>query len=105
VIVAATKPGDVVLDPFFGSGTTGAVAKRLGRHWIGLERGQGLHQAGARADRQGAEAETEVLTIQAKREEPRIPFGWLVERGCWQPGRFSKASTAAGAPRCAPTAR
>ena len=38
VIVASTKPGDVILDPFFGSGTTGAVAKRLGRHFIGIER-------------------------------------------------------------------
>ena len=38
VILASTKPGDVVLDPFFGTGTTGAVAKRLGRHWIGIER-------------------------------------------------------------------
>src|SRR5450432_286179 len=38
VIISSTKPGDVVLDPFFGSGTTGAVAKRLGRHFIGIER-------------------------------------------------------------------
>ena len=36
--MASTKPGDVVLDPFFGSGTTGAVAKRLGRHFVGIER-------------------------------------------------------------------
>ena len=36
--MAATKPGDVMLDPFFGTGTTGAVAKRLGRRFIGLER-------------------------------------------------------------------
>ncbi|MGO8141022.1 site-specific DNA-methyltransferase, partial [Rhizobium leguminosarum] len=35
VIMASTKPGDIVLDPFFGSGTTGAVAKRLGRHFVG----------------------------------------------------------------------
>ena len=38
VLLASTKPGDVVLDPFFGTGTTGAVAKRLGRHFIGIER-------------------------------------------------------------------
>ena len=38
VLLASSNPGDVVLDPFFGTGTTGAVAKRLGRHWIGIER-------------------------------------------------------------------
>jgi modification methylase len=38
VLLASSKPGDIVLDPFFGSGTTGAVAKRLGRHFIGIER-------------------------------------------------------------------
>ena len=38
VLLACTKPGDVVLDPFFGTGTTGAVARRLGRRWIGIER-------------------------------------------------------------------
>src|SRR3546814_5674780 len=38
ILLACTKPGDIVLDPFFGTGTTGAVARRLGRHWIGIER-------------------------------------------------------------------
>ena len=38
MLLSATKPGDVVLDPFFGTGTTGAVAKRLGRRFIGIER-------------------------------------------------------------------
>ena len=86
VIVAATKPGDVVLDPFFGSGTTGAVAKRLGRHWIGLERDKGYIKLALERIAKVQKAETEVLTIQAKREEPRIPFGWLVERGLLEPG-------------------
>src|ERR671916_1636166 len=48
VILASTNPGDVVLDPFFGTGTTGAVAKRLGRHFIGVERDPG-YAAAARA--------------------------------------------------------
>jgi modification methylase len=86
VIVAATKPGDVVLDPFFGSGTTGAVAKRLRRHWIGLERDQGYIKLALNRIGRVVPAETETITIQAKREEPRIPFGWLVERGLLQPG-------------------
>ncbi len=86
VIVAATRPGDVVLDPFFGSGTTGAVAKRLGRRWIGIERDAGyIRLARARIAKVQA-AESEALIIQAKREEPRIPFGWLVERGLLAPG-------------------
>ncbi len=86
MIVAATKPGDVVLDPFFGSGTTGAVAKRLGRHWIGLERDKGYIKLALDRIAKVQRAETEMLTIQAKRDEPRIPFGWLVERGLLQPG-------------------
>ncbi len=86
VIVAATRPGDVVLDPFFGSGTTGAVAKRLGRRYIGLER-DGAYAAVARrriADVRKAPDET--IALVSKREEPRIPFGWLVERGLLSPG-------------------
>ena len=87
VIVAATKPGDVVLDPFFGSGTTGAVAKRLGRRWIGIERDPAyIDLARKRISAVQAVAERELLITPSKREEPRIPFGWLVERGLLEPG-------------------
>ena len=87
VIVAATKPGDVVLDPFFGSGTTGAVAKRLGRRWIGIERDPAyIELARSRVAAVQAVAERELLITPSKREEPRIPFGWLVERGLLEPG-------------------
>ena len=87
VIVAATKPGDVVLDPFFGSGTTGAVAKRLGRRWIGIERDPAyIDLARNRIAAVQAVAERELLITPSKREEPRIPFGWLVERGLLEPG-------------------
>jgi modification methylase len=87
VIVAATKPGDVVLDPFFGSGTSGAVAKRLGRHWIGIERDPGyIRLARARIAKVQPVEDPSLVSIQAKREEPRIPFGWLVERGLLAPG-------------------
>jgi modification methylase len=87
VIVAATKPGDVVLDPFFGSGTTGAVAKRLGRRWIGIERDPAyIDLARKRIAAVQAVAERELLITPSKREEPRIPFGWLVERGLLEPG-------------------
>ncbi len=87
VIMAATRPGDVVLDPFFGSGTTGAVAKRLGRRWIGIERDQTYIQlARKRIAKVQASQDSDVVSIIAKREEPRIPFGWLVERGLLAPG-------------------
>ncbi len=87
VIVSSTRPGDVILDPFFGSGTTGAVAKRLGRHFIGLERDPRYAKI-ARARIAGvATAEREVIdTTKSKRAEPRIPFGWVVERGLLPPG-------------------
>ena len=82
VIMAATRPGDVVLDPFFGTGTTGAVAKRLRRRIVGIERDPG-YAALARArlaDIRPADEDT-VTAQGSKREEPRVPFGWLVERG------------------------
>ena len=82
VLVASTRPGDVVLDPFFGTGTTGAVAKRLRRHFIGIER-EAEYRAVAEA-RLGAvrpvDSETVAVTA-SKRAEPRVAFGVLVERG------------------------
>jgi modification methylase len=92
VIVAATRPGDVVLDPFFGSGTSGAVAKRLGRRWIGIERDPGyIKLARARIAKVHANEDPSVIAIHAKREEPRIPFGWLVERGLLPAGEVLKS--------------
>src|SRR5580704_687822 len=89
VIVSSTRPGDVILDPFFGSGTTGAVAKRLGRHFIGIEREKAYakHAEQRIASLDTAPA-TEFLITPAKREEPRIPFGIVLERGLLQPGDF-----------------
>jgi modification methylase len=86
VLLASTRPGDVVLDPFFGTGTTGAVARRLGRRFIGIER-EADYAALAR-DRIAAvePMPLEWVTTPAKREEPRIPFGTLIERGLLRPG-------------------
>ncbi len=87
VIVASSKPGDVILDPFFGSGTTGAVAKRLGRHFIGIERD--LNYAALARERIASvvPANDEAVEVtKSKRSEPRIPFGWVVERGLLPPG-------------------
>ena len=82
VVVSSTKPGDVILDPFFGSGTTGAVAKRLGRHFIGIER-EKIYADVARARiAEITPAGNDVIEVtKSKRAEPRIPFGWVVERG------------------------
>ncbi len=88
VMVAATKPGDVVLDPFFGTGTTGAVAKRLGRRFIGIER-EADYRAAAEARLAAVrplDADCAAITT-PKRAEPRIPFGQLVERGLLAPGQ------------------
>jgi len=82
VIVASTRPGDVILDPFFGSGTTGAVAKRLGRHFIGIEREEAYAEVARARIAEVTPAGSEVLEVtKSKRAEPRIPFGWVVERG------------------------
>ncbi len=87
VILASTKEGDVILDPFFGTGTTGAVARRLGRHFIGIEREhEYASKAIARISRvQPLSPDAREVTT-SKRQEARIPFGWLVERGLLSPG-------------------
>src|ERR1700676_5534717 len=86
VLLASTRPGEVVLDPFFGTGTTGAVAKRLGRRFIGIERDP-AYVAIARQRIAGVRpAEADTVIIDSRREAPRIPFGSLVERGLLAPG-------------------
>lgn len=87
VLMATSKPGDVVVDPFFGTGTTGAVAKKLGRHFIGIERDPGyIAAARERIDKVRPITEKGLLTTPSKRAEPRIPFGTVIERGLLEPG-------------------
>jgi modification methylase len=87
IMLASTNPGDVVLDPFFGTGTTGAVARRLGRHFVGIERDQG-YVAAAQARIAAVEplAEDAVSAPPARRAEARIPFLSLIEAGHLSPG-------------------
>jgi len=87
VILASSSPGDVVLDPFFGTGTTGAAAKRLGRHWIGIEREQVYADIASRRIEAVVPVEADCLQVAAsKRAAPRVPFGALVELGILTPG-------------------
>ena len=87
VLLAATRPGDVVLDPFFGTGTTGAAAKRLGRHFIGIERDEGYVKVAEKRIRAVVPAAPEDLAVMgSKRAEPKVPFGALVEAGLLRPG-------------------
>jgi modification methylase len=82
ILLACTKPGDVVLDPFFGTGTTGAVARRLGRRWIGIEREAAyLKVARERIDSTLPLDESAMRMMPDKRTQPRVPFGTLVESG------------------------
>jgi modification methylase len=82
ILLACTKPGDVVLDPFFGTGTTGAVAKRLGRRWIGIEREAGYCAAAIeRIEAALPLDESALVTMQSPKAAPRVAFGTIVENG------------------------
>src|SRR4051794_15478441 len=109
ILLACTKPGDVVLDPFFGTGTTGAVARRLGRCWIGIER----EPAYVKVARERIAStlpldESAMQTVPDKREQPRVAFGVLVESGLVPAGtalidakrRWSAAVRADGSITC-----
>ena len=90
VIMSSTNPGDVVLDPFFGTGTTGAIAKKLNRHWIGIENNTDyVKLAQERLDSiQVREFDPIIFEIQdKKRHQQRIPFGNLIENGLLTPGQ------------------
>jgi modification methylase len=87
ILLACSKPGDIVLDPFFGTGTTGAVAKRLGRHWIGIEREDAyIDVAQERIEAALPLDESMLKTMQADTAAPRVAFGTLVETGYLRPG-------------------
>lgn len=87
VILSASRVGDVILDPFFGTGTTGAAAKRLGRHFIGIEREEGYAKVAEKRIKAVIPAAPEDLVVtSSKRAEPKVPFGALVEAGLLAPG-------------------
>ncbi|UCD42644.1 MAG: site-specific DNA-methyltransferase [Chloroflexota bacterium] len=84
VILSSTDPEDIILDPFFGTGTTGAVAKKLNRHWIGIEiNPRYVKLAEERIDSiKEDEIEEQIFNLKDnKRNQRRIPFGKIVENG------------------------
>jgi modification methylase len=87
VLLAASNAGDLVLDPFFGSGTTGAVARRLHRAFIGLERdpvyAEAARQRIAAVEPLPAEA---IALTPTRRSEPRVAFSSVIEAGLIRPG-------------------
>jgi modification methylase len=87
VLLACTNKGDVVLDPFFGTGTTGSVARRLGRQWIGIEREKRYVAVAKERIASTLELdESAMRTMASKRSQPKVPFGTLVETGMIAPG-------------------
>jgi len=89
IILSSTNPGDVVLDPFFGTGTTGAVAKKLYRHWIGIERDEEyVRAARERINRVQAQPYSkDSFASSSARKARRVPFGRLLEIGLILPGQ------------------
>ena len=82
ILLACTKPGDVVLDPFFGTGTTGAVARRLGRRWIGIEREPAYVKVAEERIASTLPLDESAMTgMTESRSAPRVAFGVLVESG------------------------
>jgi modification methylase len=87
VVLASSRPGDLVLDPFCGTGTTGAIAKRLGRQFIGVERDQAYAQAAEKRIASVTPLAAESLApFMTAREAPRVAFSALIERGLILPG-------------------
>ena len=87
VMLATTNKGDVILDPFFGTGTTGAVAKRLGREWIGCEKEDIYREvAMERIELALPLDESALTTMQVGKSAPKVAFGQLVETGWITPG-------------------
>lgn len=88
ILLSASNPEDVILDPFFGTGTTGAVARKLGRRFIGIERDSTYIEAAQERINSVVPCDPKMLSpLPAKRSEPRVPFLSVVESGFLEPGQ------------------
>jgi DNA modification methylase len=88
ILLSTTQPGDIVLDPFFGSGTTGVIAKKLGRHFVGIERVKRYVKIAEQRIDNASQAPEKSLEYFEPRNSPRVPFGKLLEAGLLQPGQL-----------------
>lgn len=86
IVMASSNPGDVILDPFFGTGTTGAVAKKLRRDWVGIERDKKYIRVARKRIEAVQEADEESIHVE-KQRQARVPFGALLENGLLHPGQ------------------
>ena len=87
VLLASSNKGDMILDPFLGSGTTATVAKKLGRNYYGIEKEKNYFKAAEERLKNTKPIEDDYLdTLKNNRSKPRIPFGSLVELGIIKPG-------------------
>ena len=79
VILSSTRAGDVILDPFFGTGTTGAVARELSRNFIGIEMDENYINAARARIENVTPVDLSEIEVPAKREEIKIAFRELIE--------------------------
>ena len=91
VLLSSSSPGDLILDPFFGTGTTGAVAKKLGRNYIGIEQDKNyIKEAKKRIKNVTLLGKKDLEVTESKKNQIRVPFGSLVESGIIKPGSVLK---------------
>ena len=87
ILLASSNKGDIILDPFLGSGTSATVAKKLGRNYFGIEKQKNYFKAAEQRIKNTEPIDNELLdTLKSNRSKPRIPFGSLVELGIIKPG-------------------
>ncbi len=90
VLLSSTRKDDIILDPFFGTGTTGAVAKQLGRHYVGIEQDAKYAAIAKERIADVKPMKDNIVKTASKKEKPRVPFGTLIERGLLSPGTVLK---------------